>query len=401
MTDSERGRAAWLTPLLGFTAMFVTVGIGFSCGVLVVPVSRDLSTGPGTVSGVFAVTVMVFFLLGAPAGMLADRFGARAVLLGGATALAGGLALTATATSPWMLYAGHGALVGAAMASTFIPLTALVSALPLRRSALAVGVAVSGIGLGTLVMAPVTAALIAAAGWRDTYLGLAVAGPVVVALCALPVARPPARTAPARGDLAALLRSRDHLLMYASQVLLSVAIFTPFAHLPAYGESVGLGPVRAAGLVGILGAASVVGRLALGPVADAAGLFAVYRACFVAIGASFAFWLWPGAGQTALVLHAVVLGVGYGGFVSLLPVVAARGFGTARLGGLLGVLYTSHVIGAGLGPLATGLLVEERGYAPAGWTGLACGLGAAATLGRVGPRVRTAHPERQESPSRR
>ncbi|MGN6575431.1 MAG: MFS transporter, partial [Nocardioides sp.] len=203
------------------------------------------------------------------------------------------------------------------------------------------------------------------------------------------------------GDLTDLLRTRDHLLMYASQVLLSVAIFTPFAHLPAYGESLGIGPVAAAGLVGILGAASVVGRLALGPVADVAGLFPVYRACFLAIGVSFAFWLWPDGGYPALVVHAVVLGVGYGGFVSLLPVLAARRFGTERLGGLLGVLYTSHVVGAGLGPLASGLLVDTWGYAPAGWTGLVCGLAAAIALGGLGPRVRSAAPAAQASPSRR
>ena len=243
--------------------------------------------------------------------------------------------------------------------------------------------------------------LITTVGWRHTYLGLAVAAPVVLALCALPVSGAVPRVSATSAGLADLLRTRDHLLMYGSQVLLSVAIFTPFAHLPAYGESIGTGPVPAAGLVGILGAASVVGRLALGPVVDVVGLFAVYRTCFLAIGVSFVFWLWPGGGYPALVVHAVVLGVGYGGFVSLLPVLAARRFGTERLGGLLGVLYTSHVIGAGLGPLATGLLVDAWGYAPAGWTGLVCGLTATAALGRLGPRVRSADPVAQESPSRR
>lgn len=400
MTEPDSPRA-WVTALLAFAAMFVTVGLGFSCGVLVLPASHDLGTDPGAVSGVFAVTVMVFFLLGAPAGMLADRLGARVVLLIGSLALGVGLVLTSVATRVWMLYVGHGVLVGAAMSSTFIPLTALVSAVVVHRRALAVGVAVSGIGLGTLVMAPLTATLISAVGWRHTYLVLAVVATAALALCAVPVGAPTVRPARAAAPLADLLRTRDHLLMYASQVLLSVAIFTPFAHLPAYGESVGVGPVPAAGLVGILGAASVVGRLALGPVADVVGLFPVYRVCFVAIGASFAFWLWPDGGYPALVVHAVVLGVGYGGFVSLLPVLAARRFGTERLGGLLGVLYTSHVIGAGLGPLATGLLVARWGYAPAGWAGLACGLAAAAALGRLSPGVRSPAPATQESPSRR
>jgi MFS family permease len=378
--DSRRG---WLTALLAFTAMFVTVGTGFSYGVLVLPVSRDLGVGQGEVSGVFALTIMVFFLGGAPAGMLGDRLGARAVLLLGAAAVGGGLAVTATARGTTALYLGHGVLVGIGMATTFIPLTAVVSALFLRHRSMAVGVAVSGIGVGTLVMAPLLAWMIAATGWRQAYLTLAVASAAVMLCCAGLVASPP-RATPTGSVGAGVMRSADYRLLYLSQLLLSVAIFTPFAHLPAFAEESGTGAVTAAGLVGIIGAASVVGRLALGPVADRVGLVRTYRGCFTAVGASFALWFWPDPVYPVLVTHAIVLGVGYGGFVALLPGLVAQRFGSDRLGGLLGTLYTSHVFGAGLGPLATGLLIERHGYHPAALAGLVCGLVAAAVLGRLG-----------------
>ena len=246
--------------------------------------------------------------------------------------------------------------------------------------------AVSGIGLGTLVMAPLLAALIRAVGWRDSYLVLAVASTAVLLVCAA-LTKGPRLHSPHAAPASESTRTRDYRLMYASQVLLSVAIFTPFAHLPAYAEQSGADAVDAAALVGVIGAASVVGRLGLGWVADRWGLFRTYRACFVAIGASFVAWLWPGAAYPALLLHAVVLGVGYGGFVALLPGLVAHRFGLERLGGLLGILYTSHVFGAGLGPLATGLLVDRLGYVPAGVTGLVCGLAAALVLGGLSDRV--------------
>jgi MFS family permease len=396
--DSRHG---WLTAGLGFVAMFVTVGTGFSYGVAVLPVARDLGLAQGTVSGVFAATIMVFFLMGAPAGMLADRIGARSVLLLGALALGAGLLVTATTRGAVGLYLGHGVLVGAAMSTTFIPLTAVVSALFVRHRSMAVGLAVSGIGLGTLVMAPLLATLIGLLGWRQTYLVLALAGTAVLVACAALVRTPRRR----RGSAPALRQSMaaaDYRLMYLSQVLVSVAIFTPFAHLPAFAESSGVAPVTAAGLVGIVGAASVVGRLALGSVADRFGLFATYRGCFVAIGTSFVLWfgpgVWPGEAYPALVVHAVVFGVGYGGFVALLPGVVARRFGIEGLGGLLGVLYTSHVLGAGLGPLATGLLIERHGYLPAAGTGLVCALVGGLLLGRLGPGVTA---DVGQSPSRR
>lgn len=379
-------RRAWVTAFLSFVAMFVSIGTGFSYGVLVLPASRDLGVAEGTVAGAFAVTVMVFFLMGAPAGMLADRVGARVVLLLGALAMGAGLLLTAIAPNAAMLYLGHGILVGLAMSSTFIPLTAAVSAVFERHRSMAVGVAVSGIGLGTLVMAPLLAALISAVGWRDSYLVLAAAASLVLVVCGALV-RGPRLHSPDAPPASESTRSRDYRLMYASQVLLSVAIFTPFAHLPAYAEQSGADAVDAAALVGVIGAASVAGRLGLGWVADRWGLFRTYRACFVAVGASFLAWLWPGAAYPVLLLHAVVLGVGYGGFVALLPGLVAHRFGLERLGGLLGILYTSHVFGAGLGPLATGLLVDRYDYVPAGITGLVCGLAAAVLLGRLSDQV--------------
>lgn len=388
--------SGWRTTAAGFMAMFVTIGAGFSYGVLVVPSAGDLGADVGVVSGGFAVTVMVFFLLGAPAGLLADRFGPRAVLASGAVLAGAGLVLTGTARNVPMLYVGHGVLVGAAMATTFIPLTAAVSALFVRHRSTAVGVAVSGIGVGTLVMAPLLASSIIWIGWRETYLVLAAASAVVLGACAVLVEHVPAHPPVATTGPGAM-RSADYRLLYVSQVLLSVAIFTPFAHLPSYAQHLGIRAVAAAGLVAVIGAASVIGRLALGPVAERFGLLHTYRACFAAIGVSFVLWLWP-LGYPGLLVQSLVFGVGYGGFVALLPGVAARRFGLHRLGGLLGVLYTSHVLGAGLGPLATGLLIERWGYLPAGAVALVCGLAGYVVLGRLGEGARDPAPQ---SPSLR
>jgi MFS family permease len=140
--------------------------------------------------------------------------------------------------------------------------------------------------------------------------------------------------------------------------------------------------VAAAGLVAVIGAASLVGRLALAPVADRVGLLPAYRACFLAMGASFVLWAWAD-GYPALFAFAVVFGLGYGGFVSLGPGVLAERFGTARLGGLLGLLYTSSAIGSSAGPVAAGLLISHGDYRPAIVLALALGLGATVVIAGV------------------
>lgn len=365
--------------------MFVAVGTGFAYGVLLPSLTRDLQLDGGTASGVFAVTLMVFFLAGAPAGVLSDRIGPRTVLLTGSAAFAAGLAVTSVAENVGLVYLGHGVLLGVGMATTFVPLTAVVGASFGANRSLAVGIAVSGIGVGTLVMSPFIAQLIAWWSWRPTYQVLAVVGGLVLTACAVLL---PSQTrlgsAPSHEHpLSGLLRTSDFRTLYAAQLILAIVLFIPFAQLPVYAERAGISPISAAALVGVVGAASVAGRVALGVLATSIGSLFTYQACFLMVGLSFTLWLWSGGAYLPLALFAVLFGLGYGGFVALLPAVVAERFGVQRLGGLTGILYTSNAIGAGMGTLGAGLLVSEYSYGPVLAGGVICGLLGALLLTRV------------------
>jgi MFS family permease len=153
--------------------------------------------------------------------------------------------------------------------------------------------------------------------------------------------------------------------LYVSAVLVSFALFIPFVHLPSYAEDHGVGDVPAAALVGVIGMASVVGRLALGAMASSGGLLRIYQFCFLLMGASFTVWLVAGSSYAVMVAFAALLGVGYGGFVALAPAVIAARFGVANLGALLGMLYTGPAIGSAIGPPAAGAIIDGPGYATA------------------------------------
>jgi MFS family permease len=360
-----------------FAAMMTAVGVAFSYGVLVGPLAADLGARHGAVAGVFSVTSACFFGLGAVSGHVVDRVGPRPVLLVGAVSFVLGLAATAAAPALWAVYLGHGVGVGLAAACTFVPLVAVVTGWFDRRRTLAVGVAVSGIGVGTLAVAPAAAAAIHAYGWRTTYAWMAAIGGLVLLACAVVMGRPPGAGPEAAAPLRESVVSADYRRLYVGQLLLAAAMFVPFVYLPSSAEDLGVHPVAAAGLVGTIGAVSLAGRLALAPVADRVGLLPAYRACFLAMGASFVLWVLA-RGYLGLLGFAVVFGLGYGGFVALGPAVLARRFGTARLGGLLGLLYTSSALGSSAGPLAAGLLIDSRGYRAG--VALALALGLAATL---------------------
>lgn len=369
------GAEGWRAVAVAFTAMATTFGIAYSFGAFLLPVSSELGAGRGETAAVFSLTTLALFGLGGLSGPAVDRFGPRRVLLVGAASLGLGLLLMANATTLWHAYLGHGLGVGLAVACAYVPLVAVVGGWFERRRTLAVGVAVSGIGLGTLVGAPAAAALVERVGWRSAYLVLGAFGVTVLLLCAALI-----RAAGVAPDTVAVplgprLRQPAYLRLYAAGLLLSVALFVPFVHLPAYAVSRGTGPVAAATLVGVIGAASVLGRLALGAVAVRTGALRTYQACFAMMAASFLLWL-AAPGYAALVAFAVLLGVGYGGFVALGPPLVAETFGVQGLGGLLGVLYTSAALGSAVGPPLAGALISGSG----GYTTTIAGCCAVATV---------------------
>ncbi len=355
-------RRAWRAVVAAFTSMFAVFGVAYSFGAFFVPMADELGSGRGATSLVFSITAFLYFLLGAVSGLAVDRFGPRPVLVVGAAVMSTGLLLTSRATSIEAGYVTYGVGVGIGVACGYVPMVAVVGGWFDRRRSAALGIAVAGIGLGTVVMVPIAAALIDAHGWRTTYVVFA-AGSAVMLLAAAALAERPPRAVSAAGalPLREAVRTKEFASLYGSSLLLSLALFQVFVYLPDFAEDQGASTVSAAALVSVVGGASIAGRLLLGPVADRVGRIRTYRACFAVMGLSFGIWL-VAPSYPWLVLFALVMGGSYGGFIALSPAVAAEVFGVTNLGRLVGVLYTGAGLGALVGPPLAGLLIDASGY---------------------------------------
>ena len=355
-------RRAWRSVAAAFTSMFAVFGVAYSFGAFFEPMADELGSGRGATSLVFSITAFTYFLLGAVSGLAVDRFGPRPVLLVGATVMGAGLLLTSRTSSIELGYLTYGVGVGIGVACGYVPMVAVVGGWFDRRRSAALGVSVAGIGLGTVIVVPVAAALIDAHGWRTTYVTFA-AGSTGLLLVAAALAERPPRVATAAGALSLrqAVRTTAFASLYGSSLLLSLALFQVFVYLPDFAEDEGASTVSAAALVSVVGGASIVGRLVLGPVADRIGRIRTYRACFAVMGASFGIWL-VAPSYPWLVVFALVLGGSYGGFIALSPAVAAEVFGVTNLGRLVGVLYTGAGLGALVGPPLAGLLIDASGY---------------------------------------
>lgn len=364
MTAGREAPAAWVVVGAAFVSMFTVFGIVYSFGVFFEPMAREFHAGRGPTSVIFALTAFLFFVLGAFTGAIADRIGPRRVVLVGAAVMSTGLALTAVVPTIWLGYLTYGLGAGLGTACAYVPMVAAVGSWFERGRALAIGIAVSGIGVGTLAVPPCAALLVAALGWRRTYLVLAAGSLVMLTACGLAARRP--HVAPTtRLGLSPAVRTQEFAWLYGAGLLSAFALFLAFVHIVPYAVGLGAAPLAAAGLISVIGVGSAAGRLILGGIAERLGAVRTFQLSVGIMGVSYVVW-YVAPGFAVLVGFSLALGLGYGGWVALSPSVMADLFGAEGLGGSLGALYTSAGIGALLGPPLAGFIVDATGsYRPA------------------------------------
>jgi len=351
---------AWLVVFAAFLSMFTVSAVAYSFGAFVNPMMNEFHSSRAAVSAVFSVAAFIYFLFGSVTGLLADRFGPRPVVVAGALLMGAGLALTSRIHDLSMGYLTYTLGVGAGVACGYVPMVAAVGGWFVRRRNTAVGIAVAGIGYGTIVGAPLAARLIALFGWRATYLLFSASSTLLLLLVAALARKPPASRIRNGTTTGEALRTPAFAILWASSFLCSVPLFVPFVFLPAFACDLGISAVASAALVGFIGVASVCGRLGLGALADRLGVIRLYLLCFALQAVSYAIWLGAHS-YPSLIIFAVVMGTGYGGYVALAPAVMAQLFGTGRLGSLVGTLYTSNAFGTLIGPPIAGFIIDHAG----------------------------------------
>ena len=351
---------AWVIVFAAFLSMFTLFAVAYSFGAFVKPMTAEFHSGRAAISAIFSITAFIYFLFGAAAGHMSDRIGPRPMMVASALFMGAGLVLTSSINQLWLSYLSYSIGVGLGVACGYVPMVAAVSGWFSRRRNTALGIAVSGIGFGTIVGAPLAAKCISLYGWRATYVLLGVLSASLLLLSAALAKRSPiarGRSGPSTGEA---LRTPAFMLLWASSFLCSVPLFVPFVFLPGFARELGISAVASAALVGVIGIASVCGRLGLGALADRLGLVGLYLFCFLLQALSYAIWLGAHS-YAALIIFALVLGTGYGGYVALAPAVLTLFFGTGNLGALVGTLYTSNAFGTLIGPPLAGFIIDQTG----------------------------------------
>jgi MFS family permease len=365
-------RYAWVVVWAAFFCMAVIFGVAYSFAAFFESFAAEFAAQRADVSLVFGICGLIYFVLGAAGGMLADRFGPRLACCAGMLCIASGLFTTSLAQSMAAVYLTYGVGVGVGIALVYSPSIACVQPWFRRRRGLAAGIASAGIGAGTLVVPLLAAAAISLLEWRGALRALAL-GVLIIGLgAAMLLRRAPSAGRSAAGDAAGVslrgaLRSNSFWWLYLGALTAAPSMFIPFAHVSAAARDLGIDESRAVGLVGLIGVGSLVGRLVIGALADRMGRSLTLALMQASMGASFLLWNAAG-GYPALAVFALWFGLSYGGIVSLLPAMCMDLFGARSVSGIIGTLYSGAALGNLLGPVAAGAVFDSTGsYGPVIW----------------------------------
>ena len=359
MTQSRYG---WVVVLCAFTLMFVGFGAAYSFAAFFRAFESEFGASRAHVSLVFSLCAFLYFLLGAPGGMLADRFGTRNVALAGVVFLAAGLAAASYAPSVAVLYATYSIGLGIGIGLTYVPSVGAVQPWFDRHRVLASGIAVSGIGAANLLVPPLAAWWIEAYGWRGAYLLLAVCALVLGGAAAAAIRnRPAGQARPAAGaTLREALGRRNFWVLYVTLALSGFGCFVPLVHIGPYAMDAGHPESVAVMLVSLIGLGSLVGRFAVGTVAERYGRMRSLSLMYLGMALTLLLW-WASTSVIGLAVMSVGFGMAYGGFVATFPTVVMDLFGARSLSGIIGCIYTAAGVGTLFGPPLAGAAYDAFG----------------------------------------
>jgi MFS family permease len=358
---------AWVVVWATFVCLALIFGVSYSFAAFFESFAVEFSAQRADVSWIFGLSGFVYFVMGAGGGMLADRLGPRIVCSAGMALIALGLLATSWATSLLAVYVSYGLLVGLGIALVYTPSIASVQPWFTTRRGLAGGIASSGVGAGTLLVPVLVAMAIGPMPWREAMQVLALGVLVLGLLAAALLRRAPAAPSSGSGGSASGLSLRETLRsptfrwLYLATVLASPVMFIPFAHVSASARDLGLGEAFAVGLVGLIGVGSLVGRFAIGLLADRLGRAQTLVLMQLSMGASYVLWGAAG-GQFLLMIFALWFGLSYGSIVSLLPAICMDYFGGKSVASVVGTLYSGAAFGNLLGPVLAGAVFDHSGH---------------------------------------
>ncbi len=382
MNEFRRG---WRTLLGSFIGIAAGVGSTYfySLGIFLKPVGATFGWTRGEASLGPLVGTLAAAIAAPMTGRVIDRVGPVIMAVVSMLVLATGFALLGSVTTgltSFLLIIGIMSLLN--VGSSPMSYSRLLVADFDHHRGVALGVALTGTGIGAALLPAFLVPYIAAHGWRAGYhrLGLGViAACIPVILLFIGRVRTPRglRIAPPLQSVEVLpgadaLRAGDGVrspiplwrdpvfrLMGTIFLLAAMAVLGTVVHFVALLTDAGIDPARAGRLAGVIGLSVIGGRMIAGLLLDRVPAQWVTAGLFLGSAAGM---LGLAVGGTAAALPgACAVGLGVGAEVDLIAYLVSRHFPPARFGVSYGGVYGAFLLGGAAGPALIGFLFDVSG----------------------------------------
>lgn len=370
----------WVVVIAFLVFTVIIYGTRYSFGVFFKPLESQFELTRAATSGVFSVYLLLCGVFSVLGGWALDRYGPRIVIIPMGLLTGLSLLLTSQASSAWQLFITYSLLLAMGTGAGYPIMMATISRWFDKKRGLAIGIASSGVGLGTLAMAPFATYLIINFDWRVAFIVMgAIAGLIITSLSTL-LRKDPAEMGllpdgekpgsdkigeqdnradiqPPSLSLFQAVRTADFWFLGGIWFLWGAGLHLVLTHIVPHATDVGISAIEAAGVLSLIGGMNILGRLIMGWASDRIGRKTSAIIC-VLIDAGALIWLIWSKDLWMFYLFAAAFGLGYGGLTpSLFPLLGDI-FGLRNLGVIMGVLDIGWAIGSAIGPALGGLVFD-------------------------------------------
>ena len=382
MTSTQKAglHYAWVILAAACVLSIVSRADSASFAVFVDPLVERFDWKRGDISLAYSLA----FLCSMPAmlafGWLADRYGARALMIGASLMISAGTVLLGMIQDLWHLYVLYGVFVGALGNAAFmVLLPVIVTRWFEKKMGLALGFYWAALGAGPAIFAPLFRWLIETRGWESAFMVLGVGFGVVLLLFSSLI-----RTSPAEMGLTAYGTEEAGKETKASAAGLAVSLRSVLASRPvwlltgchhlgcaghavilAHGVSMathhGIPGLQAAGVLSTIAGVSIVSRFTFSLLTERFGGRTILSLSIFGQSASILMLLFATEAWHFYVF-AVIFGVCYGGEMVGFPIINRQMFGPkAPLSSIFSFEMIGASTGMALGGWIGGVLFDHSG----------------------------------------
>ncbi len=392
----------WVIVIASVIIFCILAGIKYSFGVFFKPLQGEFDLTRVATSSIFSAYTILIGVFAIISGWALDRYGPRLViaLMGLFTGLS--LLITSQTSSLWQIFLSYSLLLSMGTAGIIPVLIAVVSKWFDKKRGLALGIASSGIGLGTLVAPPVAAYLISNLDWRMSYVVMGLVAWLVVISLAMLLRKDPGEigslpdgakpSAPSselmgteeRSQLTGLSlqqasRTRSFWLTLSNWLLFGMSISLILTHLVPYATDVGIPTIQASTIISVIAGVQILSRLLVGRISDRVGRKVPGIIC-AALGAAALIWLTRSQELWMFYLFATIFGLSWGGMAIVNLTLVSESFGGRSLGVIIGTLEVGFSLGLAIGAALGGFIFDiTSSYA----TAFSIGAAAMLTIGII------------------